>query len=424
MITWDTVNKGTNVINFGNNNLTVSITNAYGSARATTGKTTGKWYWEIKVDVNNASMIGIVSKTGDLNTNLALSSNAILYYGDSGAIYPSGTNYGSAYGKDSVIGVALNLDVGELSFFVNGVSKGVAVNNISSMGEVFPVVTSGSSSGGGTFTANFGATSFIYGLPERFQPYDLEYSREWNSFNKFLISSGGSKYYSIKTNDPNINLVPKMTSNTSPSGVASSSSIVTDERYFPYRAFNETNLDANDVWLTGNGVLTGWLEYKFNRAEIVNKYTITSINLTNSNLVSPVNWTIQGSNDGVNYTIIHEVIDENSWGVNQTKSFSFINQKSFKHYRINVTKVSGTSYVAIANFRMHSDASILTKIGSANLENKYFDYGMSKNNIINLESRILIVNYIIDQNETLSSGKLFKQKINTSIHPIKNVTIS
>jgi len=189
IITWDTVNKGTNVTSFSNNNLTVSLVNAFGSARATAGKVSGKWYWEVKVDINNAPMIGIVSKSGDLNANLATTTEARLYYGSNGTIYPSGVNYGGSYGAGSIIGLALDLDVGTLTYYVNGVSKGVAFNNISSLGEVFPVVSSGSSSGGGTFTANFGATAFAHPIPNDYAPYS-------GDNNRYLLSS--SKVFSSK----------------------------------------------------------------------------------------------------------------------------------------------------------------------------------------------------------------------------------
>ncbi|MGM1044910.1 MAG: SPRY domain-containing protein [Bacillota bacterium] len=164
-----------NDMNVGNellgSNLTVTSTKTYAAIRATHGKTTGKWYWEVRLDNgSNASMIGIANMTFSLNADIRNDINQRTYGANGGGKYPDSVNYGTSMVIGDTIGVALDMDNGKLEFYKNGVSMGISHTNIKPLGEVFPMISSFSSTTK-TNTFNFGKTPFKYKIPEGYTPY-------------------------------------------------------------------------------------------------------------------------------------------------------------------------------------------------------------------------------------------------------------
>lgn len=92
--------------------------------------------------------------------------NGWTYYGTGGQKYNGGAlvPYGASYGGGAVVGVVVNFSSGTLSFWVDGVSQGVAFTGLP--GGLFPVWGVGSNA----FSAisarlNTGATAFAYPIP-------------------------------------------------------------------------------------------------------------------------------------------------------------------------------------------------------------------------------------------------------------------
>jgi len=167
IITWNPLDKGPNVT-LSNGDLTMaSSTGAVnGNVRANQGVSSGKWYWEIKFISGAYSMIGIGDGLASL-TSMSYTSNSVRLYYVNGFKYPGGVAYGAAYAINDVIGVALDMDVGTLTFYKNGVSQGTAFTNINTMGlPIYPYQSSGSSTDSYSVTANFGATTFAYTIPD------------------------------------------------------------------------------------------------------------------------------------------------------------------------------------------------------------------------------------------------------------------
>ena len=136
----------------------------------------GKWYWETTL----TSAGGIYANIGvvDLNSPLAAPSThtGICYrqsngYKDSGSsVYTgagAGTSYGATYAAGDVIGTALDLDAGTITFYKNGVSQGVAYTGIS--GNYTPAVGDGQNATSYTFDLNCGQRPFAYTPPTGFK---------------------------------------------------------------------------------------------------------------------------------------------------------------------------------------------------------------------------------------------------------------
>lgn len=143
-------------------------------------------------------------------------------------------------------------------------------------------------------------------------------------------------------------LIPKMTSATAPSGVASVSSYhSTSNVYF---AFDGNVTTASAAWVT-NGTTSGWVDYTFPFEVIVGKYTIypQSSYLTRA----PKSWTLQGSNDdGDTWDIIDTQVNITGW-VNSTGKEFIIPPKKYRKFRMNVTANSGdATYLSINEFQL------------------------------------------------------------------------
>ena len=145
---------------FSDGNLTAL--SAFDPVIGSMGASSGKYYCE--VTNNGAAMyIGIVP-TGYNSTSGIIGTSATSYsYVSNGTKYNNGVNpaYGATYSTGDVIGVAMDLDSGSLTFYKNNVSQGVAYTGIT--GTYFFAFVMNSS----TVTANinFGQQGFKYTPP-------------------------------------------------------------------------------------------------------------------------------------------------------------------------------------------------------------------------------------------------------------------
>lgn len=173
IITWDSATKSTGAT-LDSTNLQVSFSaSPTNGVKSTIGRTSGKWYCEITVNIGLASMIGIADSTVNMNTNLYTQAGTKFYYGNNGNKYINGTSstYGASYTSNDTISILLDLDNKKLEFWKNGVTQGVMDSALGSLsGDVYIAVGQGSSSTH-TYTANFGATVFKYALPTGYSPY-------------------------------------------------------------------------------------------------------------------------------------------------------------------------------------------------------------------------------------------------------------
>jgi len=148
----------------GNLRITQSSTNADG-IRGTIGVKTGKWYWEIYNGGGNASP-GIA--TGDANSREYIGGDSYgwSYFRDGNKYFnSSGTSYGASFTSGDVIGIALDMDNNQITFYKNNAGQGVAFTSLPDV-DIFPGI---STSNGISVTniANFGQDSSFAGSKTR-----------------------------------------------------------------------------------------------------------------------------------------------------------------------------------------------------------------------------------------------------------------
>lgn len=121
----------------------------------------GKWYWEY-----------VGTATGDrCYCGIANSANTIsvAYYGFDGNKYINGTGsaYGATYTTNDVIGVAVDVNSGSITFYKNNVSQGAITQTIAG-NQFFPYFADGAGGFSSTIEVNFGQRPFTYTPPSGF----------------------------------------------------------------------------------------------------------------------------------------------------------------------------------------------------------------------------------------------------------------
>ena len=171
-------------LNLSNGNLTATKSaSGYHSTLSTiTTPTTGKWFYEVESNVSgNNLVIGIArddfNQDAHLSSYIDKDSNGYIYRASDGykSNNDSASSYGDSYTSGDVVGVALDLDEGTLTFYKNGVSQGVAFSSLS--GRYYFGL---SIAGGYEATANFGQKPFKFPPPDGFQPLNTANIRPEN----------------------------------------------------------------------------------------------------------------------------------------------------------------------------------------------------------------------------------------------------
>ncbi|GAA4253015.1 GH92 family glycosyl hydrolase [Dactylosporangium darangshiense] len=120
---------------------------------------------------------------------------------------------------------------------------------------------------------------------------------------------------------------------------------------------NETAVMLKDgnpstKWLAFNP--TGWVAYRLSGPAAVVKYSLTSAN--DAATRDPKDFTVQGSNDGSQWTDLDRRTGQSFSGRFATNTYSFTNTTAYSYYRLNVTANSGDSLIQLADWDI-SDGS-------------------------------------------------------------------
>jgi hypothetical protein len=156
---------GTNLFSNGNLAMATDVSN-WNIAVGTISMTTGKWYWEF-VSGEQQTFFGIqtigqnytaINPQNFTGTVLVCDDNQKIIDGTRSAYTATG------HGAGVVVGVAVDMDSGSITFYKNGTSQGaIAFGNGMTGKAVVPVIIPYYS--GYTHTVNFGQRPFTYPLP-------------------------------------------------------------------------------------------------------------------------------------------------------------------------------------------------------------------------------------------------------------------
>lgn len=198
--TWDYIRKGTNVTLSNGNKTAQSVG---GSVISTIGKSSGKWYWEYKLDYVSAyqgHVFGVGTASTDVTSYIGATTASYGWiYWLSGAVNAVYNNagvvtaaYGSAYVTNDVIGMALDMDAGTLKIYKNNTLLGTACTGLTG---TYYAAWGDYSSQTTNITANFGATAMTYSPPSGYNAGLYEAQEQFVpiiSVNGVFGASGGT----------------------------------------------------------------------------------------------------------------------------------------------------------------------------------------------------------------------------------------
>jgi len=164
------LDRGSTNFTLSNGNLNIVGASASSAVRATMAVSSGKWYWEATpTAIGNGLGVGFAGDSSRFNPATWNAGTYVIYQSDGNKhINGSATSYGSSYTTNDVIGVALDMDAGTITFYKNNVSQGTASTGLT--GVYLPVFSQTSGATTGTINANFGAGSgFAYTPPSGFK---------------------------------------------------------------------------------------------------------------------------------------------------------------------------------------------------------------------------------------------------------------
>jgi hypothetical protein len=164
--TWNPTWKDS-TLTISDGNLKVSsASNSNGLSTGTIAVSSGKWYWEATIG-GSVSLwaVGIIKTSVATPNYTSLTSGSSYAWNNASTKYngQTGTSYGATYTTGDVLGVALDLDGGTITFYKNNVSQGTAFTGIS--GTFTPMSLMNASS---DVSTNFGQRPFSYTPPTGF----------------------------------------------------------------------------------------------------------------------------------------------------------------------------------------------------------------------------------------------------------------
>ncbi|MCF7755551.1 hypothetical protein KQ941_13950 [Paenibacillus xylanexedens] len=251
-----------------------------------------------------------------------------------------------------------------------------------------------------------------------------------SGLNKFLISSG-DEYVSfspkVRTGEY---IIPIMTSNVdSASGITLTGDPKTSTTWHAWGAFDRKTASGSGLaWVSETSALeAGWIVMHMpSNKKVPFSYVIQGFLAGMSDInYAPKDWNFYGSHDGVEWKVLDSQRGVTDWVSGVYKEYPLSTNESHDYYKIEVTanpngRKSLGDFNIIASIPMSYD--VINK-NSLN-ENDYINHGLNKNYEIDMNSQIRVWKGIALNSIVLGSGKVFKQKIDTTKIPIKKASVT
>ncbi|NOG27208.1 discoidin domain-containing protein [Lysinibacillus fusiformis] len=228
------------------------------------------------------------------------------------------------------------------AILLNGISVGTFNDNVD---HPLPMLTikkndkltirgQNNETGGGTYPTNIREIYFkTFFVPDKSLVY---HEGEYKKFIPTIADNYGTDTF-----------VPIMSSNES-SFVKLSSNVNMYPSTQLYHAFDK---NEGTHFHSENGITTGFLLMEFTEPVAIYRYHIRP--QTSYPARAPKTWTLEGSNNGVDWTVVHQVADG---GITSAVYYYFetTNRKKFRYYKLNVTQNNGQPYLTFSELGLYS----------------------------------------------------------------------
>ncbi|WP_195573805.1 discoidin domain-containing protein [Paenibacillus sp. 1001270B_150601_E10] len=198
-----------------------------------------------------------------------------------------------------------------------------------------------------------------FGLPHEGGPNSIML-RGFDWLHRFFVLKDADGYVFNENELPAWDPVSAITLNNSPffkagqqpGGLTVGGTITVSNDNSPAGEGKENAFDNNDAskWLTFNS--SSHIQYQF---EGTNAYAVKTYSITSANDFperDPRNWTLSGSNDGTNWTVLDTRLNESFASRYQTKSYSISNTTAYRYYKFDLANNSG-GILQLADIRLY-----------------------------------------------------------------------
>ena len=140
----NTLDKNSN-ITLANGNLEYIATDGWYNLRGSFFVSSGKWYWEMKKTTSTSTytFIGAATSEPALDFGYGGAQNGLFAYsasdGNKIGQGTASTSYGASFATGDIMGIALDMDGGTITFYKNGSTQGQAFSGIT--GDIAPWIT-------------------------------------------------------------------------------------------------------------------------------------------------------------------------------------------------------------------------------------------------------------------------------------------
>jgi len=140
-----------------------------------------------------------------------------------------------------------------------------------------------------------------------------------------------------------------MTTNSAPSPFVASASSEFGAVLKAFRAFENT-LGDSGYWIT-NGTSIGWLTLDIGSGNSKKIYSYKIyVNVVPEPNRAPKNWTFEGSNNNIDWTILDTQENQTGWGSGTGREFTLDILKmsiAYRYFRLNISANNGDDYLQI-----------------------------------------------------------------------------
>jgi hypothetical protein len=108
-----------------------------------------------------------------------------------------------------------------------------------------------------------------------------------------------------------------------------------------------------------------WIQYQFpgGQSYVIDQYTITSVNDFPSR--DPRSWVLEGSNDGVHFTVLDTRTNQTFANRFQTNTYNFVNNAAYAYYRLDQITTNGDPFLSIDGIALLGPGSPTTTTAAA-----------------------------------------------------------
>ncbi|MFE9081918.1 hypothetical protein [Bacillus mobilis] len=172
------------------------------------------------------------------------------------------------------------------------------------------------------------------------------------TFTDCNASEGVLVLNSVPGGEGTVNLIPPMTSNTTPSGVAyASAELATGPAW---KAFNGTVSSWEDRWFVETFLKGSFLAYTFDAPVTISAYDIYPVIGDNGLEIprSPKDFKLFAKNEGTEWVELDSRIGITDWTGGVPKRFSLQNQNAYQYYQLIIHANNGDKALEIGELKM------------------------------------------------------------------------